>query len=90
MLKNALRIFLPKMSAYRRDFDLKDDKLLEKYNKICEKVKNNLKKEYNTMKILKYLKANIKYYNRKINTNFHKNKIPKEGSQCILLFSNFD
>ena len=77
------------MSAYRRDFDLKDDKLLEKYNKICEKVKNNLKKKYNTMKKLKYLKANIKYYNRKINTNFHKNKIPKEGSQCILLFSNF-
>ena len=22
---------------------------------------------------------------RKINTNFHKNKIPKEGSQCICL-----
>ena len=41
-----LLIFLPKMSAYRRDFDktkcmnflIKDDKLLKKYNGIWEKV----------------------------------------------------
>ena len=31
----------------------------------------------------KYLKANIKSYNGKINTNFDKNKIPREGSQFI-------
>ena len=45
-------IFLPKMSAYKRDFDetkyisfsIKDDELLEKYCKIWEKVKNSLKK----------------------------------------------
>ena len=43
-----LCIFLPKMSAYRKDFHeakymsflTKDDKLLERYNKIWEKVKN--------------------------------------------------
>ena len=43
-----LCIFLPKMSAYRKDFNetkcmpflTKDDKLLERYNKIWEKVKN--------------------------------------------------
>ena len=33
----------------------------------------------------KYLKAKIKSYNGKINTNFHNNRIPKEGSQCICL-----
>ena len=33
----------------------------------------------------KYPKAKIKSYNGKINTNFHDNKIPKEGSQCIYL-----
>ena len=33
----------------------------------------------------KYLKTEIKCYSRKINTNFHNNKIPKEGSQCIFL-----
>ena len=29
------------------------------------------------------MKTKIKFYNGKINTNFHNNKIPKEGSQCI-------
>ena len=33
----------------------------------------------------KYLRAKIKSYNRKINTNFHKNKIPKEDSKFISL-----
>ena len=47
-----LCIFLPKMRAYRKDFDetkyisflKKDNELLEKYNEIWEKVKNILKK----------------------------------------------
>ena len=46
-----LRILLPIMSAYRRNFDdtkymsflIKDDKLLEKYNKIWEKASNIIK-----------------------------------------------
>ena len=33
----------------------------------------------------KYIKTKIKSYDWKINTNFHNNKIPKEGSQCICL-----
>ena len=33
----------------------------------------------------KYLKAEIKSYNGKSNTNFHNNKILKEGSQFICL-----
>ena len=33
----------------------------------------------------KYLKAKIKSYHGKINTNVHKNKITKEGSQFICL-----
>ena len=33
----------------------------------------------------KSLDTGIKSYNRKIDTNFHNNKIPKEGSQCICL-----
>ena len=27
----------------------------------------------------------MKSYNGKTNTNFHNNKIPKEGSQCVCL-----
>ena len=83
------------MGAYREDFDetkyisflIKDDKLLEKYNEIWEKVKNSLKKEFDSEPVYneKYLKAKIKSYNGKINTNFHGNKIPKKGSQLICL-----
>ena len=56
-LKNRLLcIFLPKIRAYKRDFDeakymsffIKDDELLEKYNKIWEKVKNSIKKEFDS------------------------------------------
>ena len=81
------------MSACRKDFDetkyisflIKDDELLEKYNEIWEKVKNILKKDFDSEPVYneKYLKAKIKSYNGKINTNFHNDKIPKEGSQFI-------
>ena len=83
------------MSAYRKDFDeskyisflIKDDELLEKYNEIWEKVKNNLKKEFDSEPVYneKYLKAKIKSYNGEINTNFHDNKIPKGVSQFLCL-----
>ena len=35
------------------------------------------------------MRAKIKSYNGKINTNFHNNKLPKEGSQfiCLLVIS---
>ena len=75
------------MSAYRKDFDetkhvsflIKDDKLLKKYNEIWKKIKNIIKKEFNSEPVYneKYPKAKIKSYNGKINTNFHNNKIPK-------------
>ena len=83
------------MSAYRRDFDetkymsflIKNDELLEKYNEIWEKVKNSIKKEFDSEPVYneKYLKAQGKSYNGKININFHNNKIPKEGSKFIFL-----
>ena len=51
-----LCIFFPKITGYRRDFDetkyisflIKDDELLQKYNEIWEKVKNSIKKEFNS------------------------------------------
>ena len=84
------------MSAYRKDFNetkymsfffIKDDKSLEKYNEIWEKVENIIKKEFVSEPVYneKYLKAKIKSYNGKINTNFHSNKIPKECPQFIYL-----
>ena len=88
------------MSVYRRDFDetkymsylIKDDESLEKYNEIWEKVKSSIKKEFDSEPVYneQYLKTKIKSYKVKINTNFHNNKIPKEGSQsiCLLVILN--
>ena len=82
------------MTAYRKDFHetkyicflIKDDELLEKYNEIWEKVKNSLKKNFDSKPTYNenYLKTKIKSYNGKINTNSHSNEITKE-SQYICL-----
>ena len=67
-----------------------NDELLEKCNEIWEKVKNIIKKEFDSDPVYnkKHLKAKIKSCNGKIDTNFHNNKIPKEGSQFICLSVN--
>ena len=68
-------------------FFIKDDRLLKKYDEIWEKVKNSIKKEFDSKPVYneKYLEAKIKCYNGKINTNFRNNKIQREGSQFICL-----
>ena len=68
-------------------FLIKDYELLKKYNKIWENVKNILQKESDSEPVYseKYLQAKIKSCNRKINTNFYDNEIPKEGSKFICL-----
>ena len=52
-----------------------------------KKVSNAIKKGFdsNPVYIKKYLRTKIKSYKGKINTNFHNNKIPKEGSHYICL-----
>ena len=84
---------LPKLTAYRRDFDgtkymsflIKDGELLGKYNEIWEKVSNSIKKGFDSEPVYKekYLKTKVKSFEGKTNTNFHNDKIPKEGPQCI-------
>ena len=86
------------MSAYRRDFEetkylsflIKNDEFLQKCDEIWEKVKNSIKKYFDSEPAYneKYLKAKIKSYHGKINTSFHNNKIPKEGCQFICLSVN--
>ena len=68
-------------------FLIKDYELLGKYNEIGKKLKNSLKKEFDSEPVYneKYLKAKIKSCNGKINTNFHDNRIQREGSQFICL-----
>ena len=68
-------------------FLTKDAELLEKYYETREKVKNSTKKEFESEPVFndKYLKAKLKSYQGKTNTNFHDNEISKEGSQFISL-----
>ena len=66
---------------------IKDNELLENYDDIMKKVKNILKREFDSEPVYyeKYLKAKIKSYYGKINTNVQNNKILKDGTQCICL-----
>ena len=60
---------------------IKDDELLGKYNEILQKVRNNVKKEFNNESVYneKYLENKTKW------KNFHNNEILKQSSQCIYL-----
>ena len=68
-------------------FLIKNNGLLEKYNEMWDKVSNTIKKGLDSEPVYneKYLKTGIPFYEGKINTNFHGNKVPEESSQCICL-----
>ena len=79
-------MYIPsKNECIKRDFDksecmsflIKDEKLLEKYNKIWKKFNNSIKKEFDSKPVYnrKYLKIIVKSYNRKINTSFRNDKV---------------
>ena len=92
-----LCIMLPKkkISTYRRDFDetkymsflIKDNKLLWKYVKVWNKGSKFIKSRFDSESLNneKYLKSKVTSYEGKINTNFHNNKMFKEGSHCICI-----
>ena len=61
--------------------------MLKRCNKIWGKVGNSVKTLFHSEPVYneKYLKGKIKSYACKINTNFHDNGMPREGSHCINL-----
>ena len=81
---------LPQMIGYAKYFDshktmsfkVNNNKLLEKYNKIWERVKNLMNIEFDGELVYgdndKYIKAKIELYRDKINTNFQCKKMPKK------------
>ena len=91
-----LCIFLPKMSAYKWDFNktkytsflIKDEKLSEKYNEIWKKVSSIIIKEFDSKPVYyeKYLKTKTKSYNGRINTIF---KIMKYQKKALNVFVNW-
>ena len=54
--------------------------------KFGKKVSNITNNQFDSNPVYneKYIKTKIKSYNGKINTNFHNNKIAKEGSRCFV------
>ena len=89
-----LCIMLPKMSAFRRDFEetkymsfyIKANKLLEKYNETWGRANNIIEKGFDSKPVYneKYLKTKIKSDGRKVNTIFHNDKMRIEGSHLFL------
>ena len=84
-----LCIILLQMIGYVKHFDsnktmsfkVSDNKLLKRYNKICEKISNLLNIEFDSEPVYgdgdKYIKKKIKMYGDRVNTNFQGKKLPK-------------
>ena len=87
------------MIGYVKHFDSKktmsfkvdDNNLLKKYNKIWEKVSNLINIEFDREPVYgdgdNYVKAKIKTYEDRANTNFQGKKVPKENAsyKCLSL-----
>ena len=60
-------------------FLIKDDDVLDKYNKICYKIKNKLNIKFHSMPVYDetYIKAKVREFNGAIKTNFSADKVPK-------------
>ena len=97
MLKKIrpLCIFLPKMSAHRKDYNetkyvsflIKDNEIFKKWNKIFDKVSYSITKEFDSNQVYNKicLWTKIRSYKGKINTTFHNKKISQEGSPFICI-----
>ena len=91
-----LCIILPQMSGYIKYFEkggknmsfmVKDDNVLDKYNKIWSKIKEKLNIKFHSMPVYDetYIKAKVREFDGKIKTNFLGNEVPKENMHytCI-------
>ena len=91
-----LCIILPQMSGYIEYFEngnknmsffIKDDEVRDKYDKICNVIKDKLNIKFHSEPVYeyKYLKAKVREFDAVIKTNFLNNGIPKENMyySCI-------
>ena len=60
-------------------FLIKDDDVLDKYNKICDKIKNKLNIKFHSIPVYDeiYIKAKVREFNGVIKTNVSADKVPK-------------
>ena len=61
--------------------------MLKKYYKTWNKISNLLKQEFDSMPAYdsKFIRSKIRTYNKRININFHGNKIPEDNECCSCL-----
>ena len=68
-------------------FAIKDDGVLDKYNKIWSKIKGGLNIKFHSMSVYdeQYIKAKVREFNGVIKTNLLGDEIPKESAHytCI-------
>ena len=66
---------------------IKDDDVLDKYNKIWNKIKKALNVKFHSMLVYdeKYIKAKVREFNGVIKTNFLGDQIPKEGVHYLCI-----
>ena len=66
-------------------FMVKDDSVLNKYNEICDKIKEKLNVKFHSMPVYDqtYIKAKVREFDGVIKTNFLDDEIPKKI--CIIL-----
>ena len=91
-----LCIVLPHMSGYIKYFEnggknmsfvIKDDNVLDKYNKIWDKIKTDLNIKFHSMPVYdeKYIKAKVREFSCVMKTNFSGDEIPKESMHYICI-----
>ena len=91
-----LCIILPQMSGYIKYFEnggknmsfiVKDDNLLDKYNKIWDKIKNKLNIKFHSKPVYdeKYIKTKVRQFDSGVKTNFLGDGVPRENKHytCI-------
>ena len=96
-----LCIILPQMSGYIKYFEnggknmsflIKNDEVLDKYNKIWDVIKNKLGIKFHSKPVYDetYIKAKVRVFDGKIKTNFLGNEVPKENMHytCITCITN--
>ena len=73
------------MSFLIKNDDHEENQLLKKFNEIWYKINNTMQKGFDDELVFsgKYLKTERKFYDDKINTDFHVKGVPKEGSRCV-------
>ena len=90
------KIVLPQMTGYKKCFEngrksmsfvIKGDDVLDKCNKIWDKIKETLNIKFQSMPVYdeQYIKAKVTEFNGVIKTNFLSDEVPKENKHytCI-------